>query len=260
MDYLLNLKNNDVPVIATAIHDGHQLSEEALKLMALSSEDRLREEDPFTGAWTGVVENSLIVKTSRFEVDLNRARDKAVYLTPDDAWGLNVWESKPGEKFVRSSLQTYDLFYKNIHDVLSEFESKFGKFVVFDVHSYNHRRNGPDAQPAAGKDNPEVNIGTGTMLDRSRWKGVINNFIDDLSSFNYFGRKLDVRENIKFRGGHFPEFVHEKFPDAACVLSIEFKKIFMNEWTGEPDKEKIQTIFQALQSAVPGVLEELNKI
>ena len=31
------------------------------------------------------------VTRSRFEADLNRPRDRAVYLTPADAWGHQVW-------------------------------------------------------------------------------------------------------------------------------------------------------------------------
>ena len=220
MNYLFNLKANDVPIIATAIHDGHQLRKEAFQLISLNNEERLREEDPFTREWTGVVDNSLIVKTSRFEVDLNRERNKAVYLISEDAWGLEVWKSKPSEEFVQRSLRKYDMFYKDIDDVLSDFQRKFGKFVVFDLHSYNHRRNGPNAPPDDPKKNPEVNVGTGTMLERSRWKCVINNFIENLSSFNYFGKKLDVRENIKFRGGYFPKFVHGRFPDASIVFCL----------------------------------------
>ena len=40
--------------------------------------------------------------------------------------------------------------------------------VVFDLHTYNHRRNGPDGPPADPAGNPQVNIGTGTM-NRDRW-------------------------------------------------------------------------------------------
>ena len=39
------------------------------------------QEDPFTGIWTTVAPTRLIGLHSRFEVDFNRPRDKAVYLT-----------------------------------------------------------------------------------------------------------------------------------------------------------------------------------
>jgi hypothetical protein len=80
--------------------------------------------------------------------------------------------------------------------------------------------------------------------------------------FDFLGRHLDVRENIKFQGGYFPRWTHEHFPDSACVLAIEFKKFFMDEWTGkiDPAQRQFQAISRALQSTIPGTLEELRKL
>ena len=39
--------------------------------------------------------------------------------------------------------------------------------------------------------------------------------------------RLDVRENVNFRGGQLAQWAHSTFPDRACVLALEFKKIFM---------------------------------
>ena len=66
-----------------------------------------------------------------------------------------------------------------------------------------------------------------------------------------------MRENVKFFGGNHPRWAHGQFPDSACVLAIEFKKFFMDEWTGKPDATMVEAIGQALASTVPGVLEEL---
>ena len=69
--------------------------------------------------------------------------------------------------------------------------------------------------------------------------------------------RLDVRENVRFRGGAFGAWTHRTFPDNACVLSIEFKKFFMDEWTGEPDPVLLEAIREALGSALPSTLREL---
>jgi len=53
---------------------------------------------------------------------------------------------------------------------------RFSRFVVFDPHTYNHRRLGPQALPADPRYNPEVNLGTGT-LDRNRWEPVVSVFL-----------------------------------------------------------------------------------
>jgi hypothetical protein len=85
----------------------------------------------------------------------------------------------------------------------------------------------------------------------------VDSFIADLSAFDFLGRQLDVRENIRFRGGHFSRWIHQTFPNTGCALAIEFKKFFMDEWTSEPDKVQLKAIYQALASTVPGIVEAL---
>ena len=66
------------PVLATAIHDGHDLRPDVAKAMALPEDARLREEDPFTGQAVTGVPTHVVVHRSRFEFDLNRAAEDAV--------------------------------------------------------------------------------------------------------------------------------------------------------------------------------------
>ena len=247
------------PIVATAIHDGHILRKEVADLSALADGERLREEDPFTREWTSVGNTQIIGNISRFEVDLNRPREKAIYMAPEDAWGLEVHKNKPSQEFLIRSLSEYDTFYAMVHQIFTELEQQFGRFVVFDLHSYNYLRKGPTNPPADPEQNPEVNIGTGSM-NKKYWAPLIDRFISDLRSYNYFSRNLDVRENVKFKGGHFSKWIHQTFPDSACSISIEFKKFFMDEWTGIPDTKQLQEIRKAIQSTIPGVLEELNNL
>jgi len=253
------LISGNSPLAATAIHDGHALRDEVAATMQLSDADRLREEDPFTGRWTEVAGTRIVGLHSRFEVDLNRPREKAIYLEPEDAWGLQVWREKPSPDTVARSLAQYDAFYADVRRVLTGLEQRFGRFIVFDLHSYNHRRAGPASPAADPAQNPEVNVGTGS-LDRTRWGPVVDRFITDLRGFDFLGRRLDVRENVRFFGGQFPRWIHQTFPETGCALAIEFKKFFMDEWTGEPDFVQLNTILEALQSTVPGVLEELDRL
>jgi hypothetical protein len=245
--------------VAAAIHHGHDVRDEVARHFALGEAGRLREEDPFTGDWTSIAPTRIVVLRSRFEVDLNRPREKAVYRKPEDAWGLEVWKNGLPDEVAEQSLAKYDAFYSRMRELLAEIESESGRFVVFDLHSYNHRRDGPDAPPADEALNPQVNIGTGSM-DRSRWAPVVDRFIRDLRAFDFPGGRLDVRENVKFRGGNFPTWVHQAFPRTGCALAIEFKKFFMDEWTGEADHNMLRSIGAALHAAVPGVLEALKRL
>ncbi|KAA3662245.1 MAG: N-formylglutamate amidohydrolase [Calditrichaeota bacterium] len=253
------LNRGNTPLVATAIHNGHNLRREVEEIMALGADERLREEDPFTWEWTIVSDTQIIGLQSRFEVDLNRPRETAVYIKPEQAWGLHVWKREPTMEILNRSLAQYDAFYAEAHQVFSELEKKYGRFVVLDMHSYNHRRDGNNGNFADPQLNPEVNIGTGTM-DRERWAPLVDRFIADLRAFNYNSRHLDVRENVKFRGGQFPRWVHQNFPQSGCCIAVEFKKFFMDEWTGEPDSQQLDEIRWALKSTVPGVMIELEKL
>ena len=254
-----DLVEGDGPLVATAIHSGHAIREEVERLLTLDEDERLREEDPYTGLWTAIAPTRLIGRRSRFEVDLNRPRDKAVYLKAEDAWGLDIWKEPPPDELVRRSLDGYDAFYKEAYRVLQEKVKRHGRFVIFDLHTYNHRREGADGPPADWEANPEVNIGTGTM-DRQRWAPIVDRFIEVLSGLEFIGRRLDVRENVKFKGGYFPRWIHETFPRTGCAIAIEVKKFFMDEWTGELDPMQTDAVRGALQATVPAVLDALHEM
>ena len=254
----INLHKGDMPLVAAAIHNGHALSDTIAELTALSEAERLREEDPFTGLWTGTAAKRIIAHYSRFQVDLNRPREKAVYLEPGDAWGMKVWKTNPTPGLLSKLLETHDAFYHELRKGFDRLQSRYGRFIVYDLHSYNHRRRGPLEPQEDPQLNPEVNIGTGTM-ERHRWAPIVDRFISDLHGFDFMGRYLDVRENIKFKGGYFSRWIHENFPHSVCCISIEFKKFFMDEWSGEPDQSNLEAIGAALAATVPGVLAELKK-
>jgi N-formylglutamate amidohydrolase len=225
-------------------------------LLAVTEADRLREEDPFTDRWTEIADNRVIVHRSRFEVDINRPRDKSVYVIPDDAFGLQVWATAPPDGVVDRSRIVYDGFYRDFRALCDEVEANHGRFVVLDLHSYNHRRSGPDAPVDDPEKNPEVNVGTGS-LDRDRWGDLVDRFNESIAQFPFDGGHLDVRENVRFKGGHLSRWVNENYPTSGCALAIEIKKIYMDEWTGVSDEASIVNLLEVLRTAVTGVLEEL---
>jgi len=254
-----NIAVGNSPIVATAIHNGHFLRPEVIKQINIPEVDRLREEDPYTAGWAEISDTRIICNRSRFEVDINRVREKAVYLSPEDAWGLQVWKQKPSSNLINDSLIEYDGFYHTVKQLLLDIERRFGHFVLLDLHSYNHLRNGSNGPPAESASNPEVNIGT-ESIEYDHWKPLIKRFISDLRGFDYLGRHLDVRENVKFKGGYFPRWINQNFPQKCCAMAVEVKKFFMNEWTGEIYRDKYEAIKTALDSTIPGLLEELNSI
>jgi N-formylglutamate amidohydrolase len=248
----------DGPLVACAIHDGHATRPEVTKLFRLDAAARRYEEDPYTAAWTAIAPTRIIALRSRFEVDLNRPREKAVYLAAADAWGLDVWESPPPEAVVNRSLAAYDDFYAHLRLLLERLVARHRHVVVFDLHSYNHVRPASDSSPGDPRQNPEINLGTGSM-NRAYWSRIADRWLAETQAFDFFGRRLDVRENVKFFGGALPGWVHQNFPTTVCALAIEVKKFFMDEWTGQLDQAIHQQIGEALAQAATGVAHELEK-
>ncbi len=239
------------PILGTAIHNGHELGPALEEHISLPEADRLREEDPYTEYTIRDLPNRIAVHCSRFAVDLNRSRDQAVYLSPEQSWGLQVWNDKPTPDMVEQSLQLHDHYYHMLKNMLRELEQQYGHFVVLDVHSYNHRRAGPDAPPADPDIMPQINIGTYSM-DRKKWAHVVDPFMEHLRSCTFRGRHMDVRENVAFQGkGEQTRFVHATFPQTGCAIAIEFKKFFMDEWTGKPDQEALVAMRTMIRSSLP---------
>ena len=254
-----DIQFGDGPLVAAAIHNGHAVRSELVDLLALGDAERRYEEDPFTGAWTSIAPTRIVVFRSRFEMDLNRPREKAVYLKPEDAWGLRVWKTTPLGEVIERSLAQYDAFYRQVRLLLEGLVERFGRVAVFDLHTYNYRRSGADAPAADPQGNPDVNLGTGTM-DRRRWAALVDRCVAELADFDFLGRRLEVRENVRFQGGHFSRWIHQTFPESVCSLAVEVKKFFMDEWTGEMDSRQHPAVEQALGAAAAGVLEELARL
>jgi N-formylglutamate amidohydrolase len=244
------------PIVACAIHAGSDVRAEVLRHMAVRRRQRFYEEDPYTDQLTTVAGTSVVVHRSRFEFDLNRARERAVYHSSGDAWGLPVWRDRPPATVRQRSLRLYDRFYADLAAVLARAGAGGRPFLVLDLHSYNHRRGGPDAPPADPAANPEINLGTGS-LDRDRFGGLVERFAADLRTVDVAGRPLDVRENVRFRGGHLSRWVHATFPGQGCCLAVEVKKFFMDEHTGVIDEPVWAAVQEALAATIPGVVDEL---
>ena len=250
------LQRGDGPVAAAAIHDGHGLRAEVAALIALSDADRLREEDPFTGQAIVDVPTHIVAHRSRFEAELNRDAQTAVYRTPEQCWGLNLWRTPPGEDLVERSLEYHRRFYAAIAAVLDEIAADYPRFVLLDIHSYNHRRDGPEASPASAEGAPEINIGTFSM-PRNDWAWLLDPLIQVMRAYDFGGRNLDVRENVAFQGrGELTRFVHERYPGVGCAIAVEFKKFYMDEWSGKPDAMALDHM-RGFVSHVAAVAREL---
>jgi hypothetical protein len=95
-------------------------------------------------------------------------------------------------------------------------------------------------------------------MNRPHWAPVVEALIGAMRRFDFLGGRLDVRENVRFLGGHFPRWIHDTFPESVCAIAVEVKKFFMDEWSGRADQEQLDAVGAALRSAGEAVLETLR--
>ncbi|WP_440053810.1 flavohemoglobin expression-modulating QEGLA motif protein [Pseudoalteromonas sp. T1lg65] len=211
-----------VPYVATAVHAGHKVRASLKSLYAISEADRLQEEDPFTDDMVASLPITLIAKDSRYEYDLNRAPEQAIY---DQAWGKQVWHEQLPSHELDLSLSKHAAYYRILGALLTALERRFGACVLFDVHSYNHQIRHHHYAPT-------FNLGT-TQLDTLRFRTVLDELKKQLVSKKIAGQPVDCAENTVFQGhGYQTTFVTANFSNT-LVMPLEVKKIFMDETTGE---------------------------
>lgn len=243
------------PIIATAIHDGHNIPNALSSFLLLNESERFREEDPYTREMAVLPVNSIPVNTSRFYADLNREETKALYLNPQDAWGLKVWNENLPESLKSEALAYYHQFYEDVGILIENIIENFGCFFILDIHSYNHKRDSPKMN-ASILEHPEINLGT--FYNQDKWHPLLEKIKGYLSYSKISdGYPVDVRNNVIFKGGYFAQWVIKHYGEKGAVVSLEFKKTFMDEWTGRAFPEHINEINRALAGIIPLIESEL---
>ncbi len=247
LTYRYLLEKTESPFWAFAIHDGHHIASSLLDHLLIDEESRLREEDPYTAILAELPFNRFISATSRFQLDINRSKQDAIYLKPEQAWGLDVWRKDIPKKWINQLHDNYDKIYRTIDEEIKKTISKYGYFIIYDIHSYNAKRDG-SRSVVDETSNPQINIGT--AYNHSKWTKLTSIFIQALQKIDQDIPSFDVRENINFKGGYLSQYINARYGEKGCVFSIEFRKDFMDEWTGLLYPEKLQEYKQLLLHTV----------
>lgn len=245
-----NITQGGGQIITTSIHAGHHVRLELQPWLEMDEKGRLREEDPMTDYFLSVADNNIRANRSRFEVDLNRPREGCISADPEDTWGLKIWrEDLPAEQMDNSRL-IHDAFYTEARAMCDHLIAKHGRIFLIDLHSYNHRRKGPDGEHEPMPENPDIDLGA-TTLNKDIYGDLLERFTRKLRSVPLLGQTPDVRENKRFPdGGNFPEWLAEIYGDKACILTLEYKKVFMDEWGDTADILALQHLRSGLMAAV----------
>ncbi|MFT7666655.1 MAG: hypothetical protein ACI9O8_000992 [Patiriisocius sp.] len=225
-----------VPYICTAIHNGSNIRAELSNKIALDDYERWYEEDPHTADFIASLPITIVGNDSRYEYELNRK--EPVYV---EAWGKQVWKKPLSKRELKISTQKHENYYKVTHALIEKLEDLFGASLVYDVHSYNHKR--------WGRDVPVFNIGV-EKIDNKKYAKYINHWKEELEHIELKGINVQAEFNDVFYGrGYNVEYITKNFNNT-LVLATEISKIYCDEKTGEIYPQVIKNIQARFKKAI----------
>ncbi len=236
---------NYVPYVCAAVHDGHQFRDELFEYCLHSEYERWYEEDPCTKQMIHSHPIVLAGKDSRFEYDLNRHPDTAIY---EDAWGKQLWKSTLPSTMISKSLNKHTNFYKIVNALIAKLESKFSKCIVFDMHSYNWKR--------WEREVPTWNLGTAN-INNSKYGSFAIQWQQSLSTMQLpNGIKSSSAINDTFQGnGYFLKYITSNFVNT-LVLATEVSKIYCDELDGTIYHDVVEAITTNLSTQIPQMAKQ----
>jgi hypothetical protein len=239
-DYSFTLKIEAyVPYVCAAVHDGHQFRKELWDNCLHTEYDRWFEEDPCTKEFVKTHPIVIAGCDSRFEYDLNRTPEKAIY---EDAWGKKLWKDPLTPDQKKKSLSKHNTFYIVVQTLIEVLEAKFENIIVYDMHSYNWRR--------WDREVPVINLGT-SNIDTAKFGSFAESWRASLAQLKLpYEIKATSKINDTFQGnGYFLKYITSNFNNT-LVLATEFKKVYCDELNGLIFPEVVQAIQTQLQSKI----------
>ena len=225
-----------VPYICTAIHNGSNIRAELYNKIALDDYERWYEEDPHTADFIASMPITLVGNDSRYEYELNRK--EPVY---SEAWGKQVWKKPLSKKELKVSAQKHENYYKVTHALIEKLEDLYGASLVYDIHSYNHKR--------WDRNVPVFNIGV-EKIDTKKYAKYINHWKEELQQIELKGIAVKAELNDVFFGrGYNLEYITKNFNNT-LVLATEISKIYCDEKTGEIYPQVIKNIQARFKKAI----------
>ena len=231
--------------VCGAVHDGHQFRSELWELCTHSAYERWYEDDPATKEMVRSHPIVIAGLDSRFEYDLNRDPQSAVY---EDAWGKQLWKTPLSDEMKLKSIKKHHNFYRVAHALIKKLEGLFGACVVYDMHSYNWKR--------WERKVPTWNLGT-SNIDQDRYGTLIESWRTSLSQIklpNAIESTAAINDTF-FGNGYFLKYITNNFENT-LVLATEVAKIYCDEYNQILYPEVIRTIGQELSFRIPNHADE----
>lgn len=223
-----NYKPGQFNVLLLTIHSGEFVPKDVEANFAISAAERYKEEDVLSdklyrrivldqgGIW---IDN----KMSRFYVDLNRARENAIY--KDGEQVPKLYEKPLPESQKQKILSFYDSFYVLLQHILTTYTFN----LVFDGHTM---------RDGAGR--PRISFFTHYIP--KFYLPVVGSLKKKMHSLGY----KDILMNAPYAGGYLVEWICKKHP-AVFATGMEInKKIYMYPDRKRAKPSSVQKIAQDL--------------
>jgi hypothetical protein len=248
-DYSFRIKiEYYAPYICGAVHDGHQFRKSLWEYCTHTQYERWYEEDPCTLQM--VASHPVVIAgcDSRFEYDLNRPPEQCVF---EDAWGKPLWKKKLPESEKIQSQSKHRAFYEVVDALVSKIESKYGRALVIDMHSYNWKR--------WEREVPTWNLGT-TNIDNQRYGHLVESWRTRLADIQLpHNIPATSRINDVFFGkGYFLKYITQNF-DNTLVMATEIAKVYCDELSGVIYPEVVASASRQLKELIPLQLTEFQE-
>lgn len=244
------------PILGTALHYHHQIRPDIAPKVLLDDAGRFLEEDPETHRFLAPLMHCITPNQSRYEMDLNRPPDTTLYSSPELAWGQQVWR-EPLNQFEREfSLEKWYEFHTMMDCAVEDAIERFGYAVVFDFHSYNYQRNGPTDWRT--DDKPVINLGTRHLQLDDFGRDLVDRFFADVEQHTVLGESCMVQENGVFYGGYLNRRLSHLFGPRVITLSVEYKKVYMDEHTGRVDTKVLDDLVAQMTDSMVALGDRLD--
>lgn len=234
--------------VCAAVHDGHQFRKELWENCMHSAYERWYEDDPATKVMIDTQPIVIAGMDSRFEYDLNRAPQEAIY---EDAWGKELWKKPLSEEMKSKSLDKHQSFYNVVNTLIGKLESIHANCIVYDMHSYNWRR--------WSREVPTWNLGA-KNIDNERFGAIVESWRKSLSEIVLPNniKSTAAINNTFFGNGYFLKYITSNFQNT-LVLATEIAKVYCNENEQQMFPEVVESISNELKHRIPNHAEEFSR-
>ena len=237
--------NKKYPILVSIPHASTFVPVDLRRRMLLSDKEILSQSDLYTDEIYDVPNVHIVkAKISRIVVDMNRAPDDieaqcklcndGVVVSVDE-FGTKIYEEPVPEKEILERVVKY---HETFHQQIDDLSGKV-KFLI-DGHSFWNF--GPPTKDDAGKERPDISIGNREHTTCSKSDAeFIARFFED--------RGFSVKINDPYIGKYVIGYHCSRRGLRGCHIEIN-RKLFMNEKTLRPHKQKIAHFNSLMQELI----------